>query len=283
MRKTIKLVLVFVIGIQFAAAQQKTAVESDDLNKSVIKQERNSILKEFNEAKNGGGVTQSALLTAADVGDPDSFGRNVKFLGTAQTGVVIVYSSCDPAVLLADLDIVLGADDRCLAAPIMGQLVSGTFNDIGRITFPRNSADNVIYFLQLNQMSYDFANSNSNSVFATFAYTPSYTIESVALNDPAAINPNTGLPMNGSFTTGISASKITGKTYQANSQEFITDRYSTSATRGFARSYFAALGLPQHVINQIYKNPITIRLNLRVTTQFISYGQFFYSVRFTGN
>ena len=92
----------------------------------------------------------NSLLTAADVGEPDSFGKNVKFLGTAATGAVYVYHSCDPQILLDELEITLGADDRYLAQT-GGATSSAVFSDLGRITIPGRSADNVVYFILNNK------------------------------------------------------------------------------------------------------------------------------------
>ncbi|MBS1797130.1 MAG: hypothetical protein JSS81_25105 [Acidobacteria bacterium] len=279
MKKLLVLTLLCVCFQSLSAQEVKTDSESD--RKTRISEERKNMNRDSPDAKKK--IDTAALLSAADVGEPDSFGKNAKFLGTAATGIVYVYSSCDPAVLLADLDLVLGADDRCLAIPTPGTSASATFNDIGRITIPGKSVDNTIWFIQNNLVDYDLFNPNANSVLSNFSYSPSYTLESTALNDPAAIDPNTGLPMNGSFTTGVNASKVLLKTYAAGANDITSERFSTSATRGFARGYFADLGLPQSVINKLYNRPLTIRLNLRVRANFFSFGQFGYSVRFFGN
>jgi hypothetical protein len=282
MKKLLLLVLICV-GFQGLSAQKKVDTKDESAAKTAISEERKAMLKERLEATSKGKIDSESLLSVADVGEPDSFGKTAKFLGTATTGTVYVYHSCDPAVLLAELDLTLGTDDRCLALPTLGQNVSGTFNDIGRISIPAKSVDNTIYFIQNNLVSYDLSNPFANSVFSSYSYAPTYTIESDALNDPAAIDPFTGLPMNGSFTTGVNSSKVIGRTYPSNASEFYNERFSTSATRGFARSYFADLGLPQTVINKIYTRPMIIKLNLRVSGNFFSLAQFAYSVRFLGN
>ncbi len=282
MKKLLVLVLICV-GFQSLSAQRKVDAESEKSTKTAISEERKAMLKDMLESKSKQKIDPESLLSVTDVGEPDSFGRNAKFLGTATSGIVYVYYSCDPTILLADLELTLGTDDRCLALPIPGQSAAATFNDIGRINIPARSVDNTIYFIQNNLVNYDLSNPNANAVFANLSYTPTYTLESDALNDPAAINPNTGLPMNGSFTTGVSGSKFFSRTYASNASELVSERFTSSATRGFARSYFADLGLPQTVINRLYTRPMTIKLNLRVRANFLTFGQFGYSVRFLGN
>ncbi|HQU84994.1 MAG TPA: hypothetical protein PKY59_17775 [Pyrinomonadaceae bacterium] len=281
--KKLLLLMLICASVQGISAQRKVNIEGEKQRKEIISEERRTALSEMLERKSKDTIDTESLLSVTDVGEPDSFGKNAKFLGTATSGFVYIYYSCDPAVLLAELDLTLGADDRCLALPTPGQSVNATFNDIGRIKIPKNSADNVIYFIQSNLVNYDLTNPNSNTVFSNFSYSPTYTIESDALNDPAAIDPTTGLPMNGSFTTGVGGSQFVSKTFAGGGFETILDRFSSSATRGFARSYFADLGLPQNVINKLYNKPMTIKLNLRVRANFVTFGQFGYSVRFLGN
>jgi hypothetical protein len=274
MKKQLLLLLIICAGIQMTAAQKNADAEQES---------RRAIQKEIAEIKKEQQNPINSLLSVADVGEPDSFGKNVKFLGTASTGVVFVYRSCDPAILLAELELVLGADDRCLAQPFGAGTVSATFTDLGRITIPGRSVDNVVYFVLNNTAGSETQNTFANGIPVFSSYIPRITIESAALNDPAALDPNTGQPLNGVLTVSAFGTKIFNKTVPANDFEFFYDSYSSAATRGFARSYFADLGLPQTVINNLYRQPMTIRLGMRVATRNVSFGQYFYAMRLTGN
>jgi hypothetical protein len=225
----------------------------------------------------------NALLTVTDVGDPATFGNNVKYMGLATTGQVFIYSSCSPSVLLTDLDITLGPDDRCLELPVLGNIASASFTDIGRINLPKKATQNIVYFLQSNFTSYNLVNPTANQVVSTMFVTPTYTIESDALNDPAAIDPSSGLPMNGSYTvTGI-GSRVIQRTYEANALEVINERSGITGLGGISKAFFTDLGLPQSIVNDLFKKPMTIKLNLRVRANYLTYGRFFYSVRFMGD
>ena len=272
MKKT-WILLVICICFQFVPAQKRTDAETA----------RKEFSKEMADVRKEQQSPPTSLLTAAEVGEPDSFGKNVKFLGTATTGTVFVYYSCDPAVLLAELELTLGADDRCLAAANGGANASGTFNDIGRITIPGRSADNVIYFIANNSINNEFQNNFANGLPVFFTYSPRITIESAALNDPLAVDPNTGQPLNGSLTVGIMGTKQFFKTVPAGEFEYFFDNYSSAATRGFARGYFADLGLPPTVVNNLYRQPMTIRLGMRLSVRNVYLGRYFYTMRFTGN
>lgn len=244
---------------------------------------REPLFKELTEIKKEQQNPINSLLSVADVGEPDSFGKNVKFLGTAATGVVYVYYSCDPAILLADLDLTLGATDRCLAHTPGGTTSSAVFTDLGKISIPARSVNNVIYFIVNNTQSSDLFNSFANGMPIQVSYSPRLTIESAALNDPAAVDPTTGLPLNGVLTVSAFGSKFFNRTLPAGESEFLLDSYSSAATRGLARSYFADLGLPPSVINQLYNKPMTIKLGMRVSVRGVSFGQYYYSTRFMGN
>jgi hypothetical protein len=220
-------------------------------------------------------------VTAADVGEPDSFDKNARFLGTAVTGVIFTHPTCSPADLAND-GIVLLADDRCIPLPNPDVNTDVTFNDIGRIKIPAKTVNNTIWYVSNNLRAYFMQNTTGAISSGNMLYTPSITIESDALLDPAAIDPNTGLPMNGSYTTGI-GSKNNSKTLQITEFDNVLDRYSLAATRGLARSFWSDLGLPQNVINQLYKKPMTIKLNLRVRMRAVQDGTFFYTMRFFGN
>ena len=224
--------------VQIAVAQDRSEIKNE------IREQRIELMKERQLASGGtlaaksadpaaGKVNALAAVTAADVGDPDSFGRNAQFLGFASAGVVLIDPTCDPA----DIG-VLGPDDRCITvADPSVPVPATTFNDIGRITIPGKSADNIIYAIANNTLSYDVFNPNANSVQGRLTYVPSITIESVALNDPSLINPNTGLPFNGSFTTSGFGSRFFNKTIAPGASEFVTDTYTRANTAGFSRVF----------------------------------------------
>jgi hypothetical protein len=212
----------------------------------------------------------ASLASPADFNDTASFGKNVKFLGSLYAGTVYVYRSCDPQILLDELGLELAADDHCLVHNSTAPLSATTvFDPVWQITIPANTVDNVIYPMLNNQVGYDaFANTSPTgngygSGFAFFRFTPVVTIESVALNDPAAINPTTGLPMNGSFTTNLPGTRV--RSFLVRDDDFISDNdgYASVAGRGFSRTYFTALGLPTSVINNLFKKSMTLKFGIR--------------------
>src|SRR5260221_6705915 len=76
--------------------------------------------------------------SAADVGDADSFGRNVHFIGVAQTGTVQFAPDCTP-----DPNSPPGPDDRCV---VVDPTTTTTFEarDIGRIKLPAKASNSIL-------------------------------------------------------------------------------------------------------------------------------------------
>lgn len=236
-------------------------------------------------------ASAAQIASPADFNDTASFGRNAKFLGSMYAGTLYVYRSCDPQILLDELQLVMAADDHCIvhnsATPMS---TTSVFDPVWQITIPGNTVDNVIYPMLTNTVGYD-ATPNTDPTgngygpgFAFFRYTPVVTIESTALNDPAAINPTTGLPMNGSYTATLPGTRVRG--FQVGVDDFISDNdsYASVGGRGFSRVYFAALGLPQNVINNLFKRSMTLKFGIRADLGGPMQQAFFsYQFRLLGN
>jgi hypothetical protein len=254
------------------------AQDRSDL-KAEIKEQRDALLKERQNRPQPNAGVSSAAVTAGDVGEPDSFGRNALFLGIAQSGIVLLDPTCDP------VDIgTLGPDDHCItvADPSI-PVPSTTFNDVARITIPGKSAGNIIYAIANHTVSFSMFNPNATPTQGRISYIPTVTIESEALNDPSLINPITGLPFNGSFTIGGLGPYLTNKTLASGASEFHTHSYTRANTSGFSRSFFAGLGLPDSAIKNLYSKPMTIRLNVTVSSRWVDSATLLFTVRFLGN
>jgi len=273
MKKLVISCLVVLTVFQIASAQDKSDIKAE------MKEQREAFRNERqSQSRSGGGPTGQAV-TAADVGEPDSFGKTALFLGIAQSGVVILDPACDPAEIGP-----LGPDDHCITvADPSVPVPATTFNDIARITTPGKSVSNIVYAISNNTVSYDMFNPGPTPTIGRISYIPTITLESEALNDPSLINPLTNLPFNGSFTTGIGGTYSTNKTLAVAASEFLTHSYTRANTSGFSRSLFAGLNLPPAVVDQIYKKPITLRLNVRVSSQLVRAGTLLLTARFLGN
>ncbi len=238
-------------------------------------------------------VNAARVASPADFNDTDSFGRNTKFLGSLYAGTLYVYRSCNTQVLLDELGLVLAPDDHCIAHnSTTPMVVTSVFDPVWQITIPARSVDNVIYPMLNNSVGWDaFASApgppiGNNGYFAGFAsirFTPVVTIESDALNDPAATLPN-GTPMNGLYTAALPGTRF--KSFFVHDDDFLTDNesYASVGGRGFSRTYFAALGLPQNVINDLFRRSMTLKFGIRADIDGpIQVAYFSYTFRLLGN
>ncbi|HKP69253.1 MAG TPA: hypothetical protein VJV05_08215 [Pyrinomonadaceae bacterium] len=231
------------------------------------------------------------IASPADFNDTASFGKNVKFLGSLYAGTLFVYRSCDPQILLDELQTTLAPDDHCIVHTNLTPMTTTTvFDPVWQITLPANSVDNVIYPLLNNTVGFDAfpsdpgSNNGYGAGFASIRYSPVVTIESTALNDPAAIDPNTNLPMNGSFTTTLPGTRVKGFAVATDDLFSENDSYASVAGRGFSRTYFAALGLPNSVINNLFKRSMTLKFGIRADVNGPVQQAFFsYQFRLMGN
>lgn len=273
MKKLIAVVLFVGVCLSSGFGQNKEDLE-------MIREARSAAREDILAAKR---QSRASKLVSPSFNDTDSFGKNVVFLGSLYAGTLYVYHSCDPAVLLAEVGLVLAPDDKCVTHSVASPMATTeVFDPVWEITIPGKTVKNVIYPMLNNGVGFDSFSSTGSGV--TMFYVPRITIESDALNDPAAINPNTGLPMNGSFTTSLAGNRL--QSFSIAAGDFISDyeNYASVAGRGLSRSYFEALGLPPHVINQLFKKDMKLKFGIRA--RFIGpvdFAQAFYTFRLLGN
>ena len=141
MRRMFIMLALLLAGLQIVTAQKNQNPSKVDMDEVNLARKEAAL-----EAKmQKGSITSS--ITEAEAGEIDSFNKNAKFMGTASSGSAIIYTSCDPVVLMTDLGITLGPDDRCLAAPNPAVTATAVFTDMARITIPARTLSNVLYMI----------------------------------------------------------------------------------------------------------------------------------------
>jgi len=160
-------------------------------------------------------------------------------------------------------------------------------DDLWQTTIPGRSADNVVQPMLTHLIQYD-----SDTAAITnptpygrveCVYLPGVRVVSSALDDPRAVLPD-GTPMNGSLGFFLPGIKIFGVDTDPGELINISDNYAAIGDRGISRRMWESLGLPEQVINNIYRNPMTLKFSLRVIVRGdFTFGQFSYGVRLLGN
>jgi hypothetical protein len=256
-------ILALIAGICTAAVADDRKAQSEDMLKQA-RAEKRALAK------------QMAGPTQADVGDPDSFGRNVHFLGVAQTGLVTVTvpGGCPPA----DPNF---PDDRCVEANPNAVIDA---RDIGRIRLPAKASNSILCHSITTLPLWEFNNTTAGPVTASFRYVAGVTIENEVLNDPALIDPNTGLPFNGSLEVAFGlitdsqtlqpGDRVSRR--QSNTRFCIGGLVSKLAlTQGF--------GLTDAQAEAFFNKPMTLRLNISLRTQFVDNAFVLFGLRLLGD
>jgi hypothetical protein len=220
-----------------------------------------------------------AAAAGTEVGDFDSFGRNVRYIGTLQSGTVSLQGDCTP-----DPSFPSGPDDRCIpTTPSPGGTTISAI-DIGRVLIPGRATHSVICHWQTPIVVFGFY--NDTGVFqddGRFVVNPTYTIENEVLDDPALVDPATGLPFGGRFSVGLGGirrerSLQPGESQverEAGTRVCIGGIVSAQMLRGF--------GLTDAQVTEFFKKDTTITMNLQGSARFVEFASIIYGVRFVGD
>lgn len=216
-----------------------------------------------------------AYIHAQDLlGDSASFGNNVKFAGSVSSGNVYLKTNCG--------SIIIGANDRCKTITATNFVALGAL-DIGSISFPENTFQNVIYLLTTNYNNFYLSNTTATNQIGSYYYNPFISFESSVLADPNLINPQTGQPFNGKISINLSSKKVF-RTIVPNGMDVTEETYVTTLTNGINKKFLMDnYGLSQATVDNIFFKKITIRLNVSGSSNVIIDGRVNYSIRFFGN
>jgi hypothetical protein len=117
------------------------------------------------------------------------------------------------------------------------------------------------------------------------SYVPTITVENPVLDDPALIDPNTGLPFGGSLLTGLTSSERFEVPLAAGQQSFQRDRDSAVCIAGLIsrQSLVDNYGLSDAQARQFFKKPTTLRLNVQGSAQFVGDASLYFGLRIVGD
>lgn len=213
--------------------------------------------------------------TVEDVGDADSFGRYVTYLGLAQTQSVVVSPDCtgsDPAL------------ERCIvAAPAPA---STAFNepDLAVMHLPPKATRSLMCFTLTPFVSVQWANNLATSATARFTANAVITIENEVLADPTLIDPGTGLPFGRSLTLGLSTYHD-AHTLQPGEQDSKTLFMTRACIAGLVskRALVENYGLSDIQATQFFKKPMTLRFGSRGSVALADYASYLYGMRLYGD
>jgi len=220
-------------------------------------------------------VAAAAAPTIEDVGDADSFGRNVTYIGLAQTMSVTVLDDCstsDPTV------------ERCIVANAAP--APTTFNEDGlaTINLPAKATKSLMCFALTPLLQVQWENNLATPATARFSASALVTIDNEILDDPSLIDPNTGLPFGGVLSLGLSTYSDF-HTLQPGETDFKSLQMSRSCIAGIIskNALVEVYGLSDAQATQFFKKPMTITFGARGTVALTAFANYFYGIRLYGD
>jgi hypothetical protein len=229
-------------------------------------------------------ATPKSMPSSGDVGDADSFGHSVIYIGLTQTGAVTFAADCTPA----PGDPPAGPDDRCFVVPAPPAAPTHyDVRDIARVGLPSHATRSLVCFEITGFAFWEFANPTAAATEAAFSYNAYFTIDNAALADPTLINPLSGTPFNGRLELPSFGGPLFRevRTIVAGSSEF----HELTASRGCVdgmvsrRALRDTYHLPNAVIDQFFHNAMTIHSNLRGVAEAVDSAQVVLGTRFYGD
>lgn len=217
-------------------------------------------------------TSATADVTVEDVGDVDSFGRNLRWLGVTQLN----------AALRSDCSGWTGPGCQVLTP---GAFTSFTFTDLARIRLPPRATKSLLCYWVSPLVTVSYENPSASTVNALLRYSPTLTIENPVLNDPALINPMTGLPFGGRLETSMTSSEF-HETPLAPGVAF-TQRSRDSAVciAGFLsrRSLVDSYGLTDAQATAFFQQETMVRMNLAGSVNHVTDADFIFGLRIIGD
>jgi len=220
-------------------------------------------------------LAAAAAPTVDDVGDADSFGRNVIYLGLAQTLPVTLTDDCtgsDPTL------------ERCIVqnpAP-----ASTSFNEanLATMNLPAKASKSLLCFTLTPFIFVNWENTTGGPALARFNAVADITITNSLLDDPTLIDPGTGLPFGGSLRVGLTTWSST-HTLQAGEIDTERSTQSRACIAGIIsqRSLVENYGLTATQAKDFFKRPITLTFGSRGSVALSTFTQYFYGFRVYGD
>jgi hypothetical protein len=217
-------------------------------------------------------TTKTGGPTDDDVGDSDSFGRDVRWLGLAAGEVNVTTTACDPA-----------STDPCQVIASPGGHFA--FSDIARIHLPAGATHSLLCYWFSPLLTVTYSNPSDTAQLALLQYSPTVTVENPVLNDPSLIDPTTGAPFGGHLLTSMTSSQRINTPLPAGMSFTNTTRLSSVCIAGLLsrKQLVESFGLSDSQADAFFHNPTTLRLNVSGNLRYVSDAQLYFGLRIVGD
>ena len=218
----------------------------------------------------------TSAVTVEEVGDVDSFGRSLRWLGVAQGDVDLAEACPVPGS---------ASDARCVVLSPTPALTDFNLTDLASITLPARSANSLLCHWFSPVLTLQYANPGADAAVAQFSYFPTLTLENAVLLDPGLIDPTTGAPFAGRLTTGMTASErfevplAPGMTLNERQRDTATCIAGFISKRALMQNY----GLSESQASEFVRRDTVIRLNVRGSARYVQAASLNFGLRIVGD
>jgi hypothetical protein len=225
-------------------------------------------------------VVSSATYAAPDpseIGDSDSFGRNVIYLGLAGTPPLVFKTNCTVSPPAAPA--------RCVTMAAQPAMTSFVETKLASLTIPANSTNSLLCFALTPSMNFQLRNQTGvPQPTARFWVRPTVVIENPLLNDPTLIDPTTGAPFNGKIAVSL-VTYMESRSMAVNESEMKQIFLSRNCIEGLIakRGLEGTYGLPQSLVDDFFKQDITLTFGAAGDVQLVTNATYYFGIRLYGD
>ena len=224
---------------------------------------------------------RAAPPSSDDVGDAESFGHNAQFMGAA-SGFITLSPDCSTEPTPPPRPPT--SSDQCFTLTAAPSQTNFNAQDICRLKLPKKATRTIIYPVLNFFHDYRYNNTTATRDNAIFRYTADITIESTVLNDPSIIDPNTGMPANGKLVMQFGDNNFRDQRAIDPAETAIGHlNYTHAGNLGITKPSLVEQGLPQNVVDDLFKSAMTIHLNISGAAKLISRGSIIGNMRLFGD
>ena len=211
------------------------------------------------------------------VGDSDSFGRSVIYLGLAGTPNIVFKTNCAVSPPPAPA--------RCVTMGAQPALTGFAENKLATLTIPAKSTHSLVCFALTPSVNFQFHNQTGVAQpTARFGARPTIVLENELLNDPALIDPTTGAPFNGRISSSI-VTFMESRSLAVNERDLKQLFMSRDCIEGLIsrRVLQDVYGLPTAIVDDFFKHDITLTFGAVGEVQLVSNATYYFGIRLYGD
>lgn len=222
--------------------------------------------------------------TADDVGDLDSLGRNAKFMGAASGNIILQTDPCPSPTPGPSPSTNPANGDQCFQITDTSMSTEFDAQNSCRINLPRASTQDIIYPVLTFFYRYNMSNKTGNTDQARFEFMADITIVSEVLNDPSCVDPNTGKPCFGRLQHLFTRTRVfDDRRLDAGEHAEWRMSLTRAGNAGINKANLIASGLSPTLVDNLFRNPMTIQLNVFGTAKRVDFAQIITNMRLFGD